>query len=80
MLEIGVLLGTTQALTALGFGLVRIEIFVFLRLSSPLLAVLFYPLGLRLLVCLCGFFGCGGGFLGLLGLLTLCVGVVRGIP
>jgi len=66
VLQIGILLGATQAFTALGFGLVGVEVVAVFRFLPPLLTELFYPLSFGLFVGGCGGLGFGfglGGFL-----------------
>lgn len=80
VLEVGVLLGAAQAITALGLGLVLVEIGLFLGLAPALVAVLLYPLGLGLLVGGSGGLGLCEGLFGLLGLLALYFGVFSRVP
>jgi hypothetical protein len=78
--QVGLLLGTAQAFTALSLGLVGVEVIGVLSFLPALLAVLFYPLSLGLLVGSGGSLPRGLGFLGLLGLLALYFGVLGGVP
>jgi hypothetical protein len=80
VLEIGVLLGAAQAITALGFGLVLVEVAAFLRLASALVAVFLYPLGLGLLVGGGSGLGLGQSLFGLLCLFALDFGIFGGVP
>lgn len=81
MLQVGFLLGAAQALALLGLGLVVARIFLVLFCAAGLGGQLFGD-ALRLRLLVRGGFGCGLGLclLGLLGLLTLDLGVFGGIP
>lgn len=78
--QVGLLLGAAQAFTALSLSLIGVEVIGVLSFLPALLAVLFYPLGLGLLVGSGGSLPRGFGFGGLLGLLTLYFGVLGGVP
>jgi hypothetical protein len=80
VLQIGLLLCAAQAITALGLGLVGVEVVAVLVLSPPLLTVLFYPLRLGLLVRGRGSLGLGLSLGSLLRLLALYLRVLGGIP
>lgn len=77
--QIGILLLTAQALTALSLGLI-LEVGVLIGVFPALLTVLFDALGLGLLVgSSLGLRG-GLGLSSLLGLLALYLGVLCGVP
>ena len=80
MLQVGLLLGATQALAALALGLVGVQVVLVLGVAPPLVTVLFYPLGLGLLVCGGSGLGLGFGLGSLCGLFALRIGVFGGVP
>lgn len=80
VLQVGLLLGAAQALTALSLSLVGVEVIRVIGFLPPLLTVLFYPLGLGLFVGSSGSLLRGLGLGGLLRLLALYFGVLGGVP
>jgi hypothetical protein len=80
VLQVGVLLGAAEALTALSLGLLLILLVRLGGAAGTLGLVLCDALALGLLVGGGGGGGLGLGLLGLLSLLTLCLGVIGGIP
>lgn len=80
VLEVRVLLLSAHTFAALSLGLIRIEVAGVGFVETALLAVLFYPLGLGLFVGESSGLFRGLGFLGLLGLLALYLGVFGGVP
>jgi hypothetical protein len=80
VLQVSILLGAAQTITALGLGLVLVEVAFFLRLAPALVAVLLYPLGLALLVGGGSGLGLCEGLFGLLCLLALYLGIFSGVP
>ena len=79
MLQVGVLLGAAQALTALGLGLLLVVV-ALSELAGPLGLDLGDALSLGLLVGGGLGVGLGLGFGGLLGLLSLDLGILGGVP
>lgn len=80
VLQIGLLLGAAQAITALGLSLVRVVVVAVLSLLPPLLTMLFYPLRLGLFIRGRGSLGLGLSLGGLLRLLALYLRVLGCIP